>query len=555
MSHSIAVPRQGAATTPRRPGGGVLPGISAMLAGVPRWVTIALLAFALLVPIVARYDAVTALVLTLALAGAIGLLLWPEVATLLMVFLLYTNIPAVAARQHGVPRLVAGSFLLLLAIPLASFTVARGERLRMDRTLAWMLLFLGVLLLTSLNVEGLAFAADRIVTFAIEGLVLYWLVLNVVRTLPTLRRVLWTIVAAGATLGGLTFYQEATGAFHQQFGGLAHRNYEYVALQRGLAADPDNPEVQAQIAEVLRRTDGERSSRAEGPVDEPNRFAQILIVLLPIMAYLFRTSTSPSARLVALVLGGATLSGIVFSYSRGALVAIVVLAAMALTRKWIRPVHLLIGALLLTPLLPAAAPKLVERARSIVAASSLLGGTPSAEVDGAIRGRATEMMAAFQAFLDHPVLGVGPGQYRPFYSEEYHAKNPRLAFRDIEGSRRAHTLYLELAAELGVVGLIVFLAIVVLLMRELAWMRRRFASRSEFSDLAIALQLSLVAYLTTAVFLHLAYERYFWFLLAVAGAGLQIARRTEQALQRQRHTTAGLIPATQNGSALAIRRP
>jgi hypothetical protein len=38
--------------------------------------------------------------------------------------------------------------------------------------------------------------------------------------------------------------------------------------------------------------------------------------------------------------------------------------------------------------------------------------------DGAIKGRATEMLAALAVYLDHPFIGVGPGQYVPFYSEK-----------------------------------------------------------------------------------------------------------------------------------------
>jgi len=40
---------------------------------------------------------------------------------------------------------------------------------------------------------------------------------------------------------------------------------------------------------------------------------------------------------------------------------------------------------------------------------------------------------------------------------------------------------------------------------------------SEYADLATALLLSMVGYFTTAMFLHLSYERYYWFLLALAG--------------------------------------
>ena len=501
-----------------------------LLKAVPRPTpaqALALLAFLALVLVVAHYGSLTALGAVALVAAVIPLLLWPEAATLLMVFLLYANIPAVASQHHGVPRILAGAFILLLIIPLGRIALVRREPLKADRTFGGMLLFLGVLLIASLRARGLGFAMDRILTFAVEGLLLYWLVINVVRTLATLRRVVWSILAAGALLGGLTAYQEATGSFDQQFGGLAQRNYEYLALKGSLLAAPDDPDVRAQVEEVLQRTGGERTQRAEGPVDEPNRFAQILLVLLPLAAFAYRTSRSRGSRIAAAMLGLLIASGIAFSDSRGALVALVMVVVAAVKMRWVRPSHLLIGCVLMIPLVPVVAPRLPERIVSIATAVSLVGDDRPGAADGAIRGRATEMLAAFQAFMDHPVIGVGPGQYRPFYSEEYHRRNPRLSFRDIEGTRRAHTLYLELAAELGVVGLVAFLSIVLLLMRDLGAIRRRWAGHPELADLAAAFQLTLFAYLATAVFLHMAYERYYWFLLALAGAGVEIARRLE----------------------------
>jgi hypothetical protein len=70
-----------------------------------------------------------------------------------------------------------------------------------------------------------------------------------------------------------------------------------------------------------------------------------------------------------------------------------------------------------------------------------------------------------------------------------------------------------------------FLLIVGLPMREL-WRRRRqwLTADGEAADLATALCLSLVAYLCTGIFLHLSYQLYYWFLLAVTGAALQILR-------------------------------
>jgi hypothetical protein len=53
------------------------------------------------------------------------------------------------------------------------------------------------------------------------------------------------------------------------------------------------------------------------------------------------------------------------------------------------------------------------------------------------------------------------------------------------------------------------------------WRRRDEA----LASLSRAFLLALVAYLATGIFLQLAYERYFWFLLALANATVWMLRR------------------------------
>src|SRR5262245_32890114 len=59
----------------------------------------------------------------LALAGSTAVLLfsvglrYPDVATYAVLFLLYSNLPVVAAHFHGVPKLAAVAYPLLLGMP------------------------------------------------------------------------------------------------------------------------------------------------------------------------------------------------------------------------------------------------------------------------------------------------------------------------------------------------------------------------------------------------------------------------------------------------------
>jgi O-antigen ligase len=135
------------------------------------------------------------------------------------------------------------------------------------------------------------------------------------------------------------------------------------------------------------------------------------------------------------------------------------------------------------------------------------------------------MLAALAAYTDHAVLGVGPGQYLPYYSVEYQGK-PEISIRELAEPRRAHSLYLEIAAETGTIGLLVFLAIPLLLLRDLGRIRRALSKRRpDLARLAAAFTLSIVAYLGTGAFLHLSYERYYWFMIGLASAAVGVLGR------------------------------
>ena len=480
---------------------GVVPGIPRLGPAVLAVVSIGLLA-----ALVMRVGPVPALALILALAGSVAMLARPEAATLLTGFLLYINFPAILTKELGLPAFVAGGFILLLGFPLVHTLIIRKERFRTDAVFGLMLAFLGFLLLSTLAAVDTGLAMGRVWQFVAEGLLLYWLVINVIRDLVTLRRLFWVLLAAGGLVATLSLYQEVTGSYRQEFGGLAHRR----------------------IIETGENTPGlgvsSRERRAQGPVDEPNRFAQILIVLVPLSGFLYRTGQSAGARFSAGALGALALTGVVLTLSRGGLVTVALMAMLMVLFGWMRGRHLVAGTLLLITIFSMASPLFLDRISSIVNVRHLLGENRAAlqQADGAIRGRTTEMLAALHVFLDHPLIGVGPGQFARFYSVQYAAKAD-IKFRDILIPRRAHSLYLELGAEHGMLGLGGFLAIVGLVMLRL-WRARRFwlPRNAEAADLSTALWLSLFGYLSTGIFLHLSYQRYYWFLLAVASAGVHL---------------------------------
>jgi O-antigen ligase len=484
-------------------------------ATLPAWLGAALLALSaviclgVLAAIVVRLGPFPALALVLGLTASVVFIVKPHTATLVTAFLLYANVPAILSKQ-GVPGVAAGAFILLLAVPIAHATVLRREPLRFDTTFGLMFAWLAIVLVSSMGAVDHGIALNWVRDYAAEGLLLYWLIVNAVRGMDALRTLLWAVLAAASLLSVLSLYQDATGSYQQQFGGLATRAYD---ASREIAS----------LGSAVRLN--QKWDRAQGPVDEPNRFAQIMLVLVPMAGFLYRTARTRNAAVLAAALGAMTLLGVVLTLSRGAFVTLAVVFAAMTVVRWVRPSHVVAGLLSVVVLASVVSPFFLSRLVSILDARYLLGGGASyQEADGAIRGRTTEMLAALHVFRDYPVFGVGPGQFPRFYFVDY-SKSADIKFRDIVVPRRAHNLYLELAAELGAVGLAVFLAIVGLLMRALGAARRAVAAHDEeAADLAGAMWLGLLAYLVSGMFLHLAYQRYFWLLLAMASSALHIVR-------------------------------
>jgi O-antigen ligase len=168
------------------------------------------------------------------------------------------------------------------------------------------------------------------------------------------------------------------------------------------------------------------------------------------------------------------------------------------------------------------APGVLERMRTVGGVPGLISDRHVSQSDGAVRGRLTEMMAAWNVFLDHPLVGVGPGHFSTYYSMDYMA-DPEIAFRRINRPRHAHSLYLELAAETGLLGLTAFAAVVGVVLWRLTSVRRRLlAARPELAPWAAGFWVAIIAYLAAGFFLQLSFQRYFWLFLALAGATVQV---------------------------------
>ena len=245
-----------------------------------------------------------------------------------------------------------------------------------------------------------------------------------------------------------------------------------------------------------------------------------MVVLLPLAIFRVWAERSRLLRMLAAAACIPILSGALLTFSRGAGVSVVITLLVMVFLRTIKLWHFFVIALVGYLFVLVAIPDYAYRISTVADLAELASGD-IADTGSSVRGRATENLASLNIFLDHPVLGVGPGQTN-LYTTQY---GNELGIKMLEGTRRAHNMYLEELSDTGILGFTIFMSIVLFTMYQLVKVRRRWArSRPDIAFTASGFLLAIIAYLSTAVFLHLSYVRYYWLLLALAGATVHIFR-------------------------------
>ena len=463
------------------------------------------LGMAAAIGLVAARQPTLAIGAVLAMILVLAILAWPDVSTLAVICILYSNAAVVAVRFHGVPDFAGAAVPALLLIPLASYLIFRRQKLVINPVLPLIFLFLMVQVFGTLFAEYIGAAVSSLTNFVIEGIGLYFLITNVVRTPQMLRRVIWILLIVGAILGGLSFYQQLTHTYKNNYWGFAQMS----AAAFGTGSENINGKVLQQ--------------RLAGPLGDQNRYAQIMLMLVPIGLFRFWGERSIMLRILAAGATAVISLGVALTFSRGAAVGFALMLVIMAFMRYIKPYQMVVIFLGLV-LLMSAVPEYRTRLTTLSGLSGLVaedGTSAGAEgPDGSILSRATEGLAALLVFIDHPVIGVGPGLFR-FYYQDY---AELVGLRVLVADRQAHNLYLGLAAENGALGLMCFGAILFLTLRNLAHTRKRWMhTQPELANMATGFMLAIVTYMTTGIFLHFAYVRYFWLMLALAGAASYVA--------------------------------
>jgi O-antigen ligase len=261
-----------------------------------------------------------------------------------------------------------------------------------------------------------------------------------------------------------------------------------------------------------------------GMFENPNDLALNMVAILPMALLVSIRAKSTAWRMISGFLGVMMLCTVIVSYSRGGFVG---LAAMILMLGWYmarrRPGAVAGAALALVLATPLAPSSYWERIISIV--------DEDLDATGSREARRIALREAWETFLTFPVHGVGAGMFQAY--------NPP---HRVETWRETHNVVLQVAAEMGVVALLIF-GFVVWQAVDAGRVTRRLLRKAQparprwgpttgeraapavtpdeavyFEAHAGAMTASIVGWFVCAMFASVAYNWTFYYLLALAVA-------------------------------------
>lgn len=115
---------------------------------------------------------------------------------------------------------------------------------------------------------------------------------------------------------------------------------------------------------------------------------------------------------------------------------------------------------------------------------------------------------AFQAFKEHPVFGIGPGNFGSYYDNYPMESLPKVEYQTVNNQ------YLEVLAENGILGLAVFVLFLIILFIR-SWRAFRITKNPLISAFILGATAALVGILAQYNFFSTLYIIYIWFLMGL----------------------------------------
>jgi O-antigen ligase len=256
-----------------------------------------------------------------------------------------------------------------------------------------------------------------------------------------------------------------------------------------------------------------------GITGNPNDLALTLNLVIPITGALLFTSRGLLPRAVAAASLLLSVPAVIVTFSRAGFLTICAIAIASVScfvkrRAPMPAAAVLVVACGVLPFLPDG---YLERLNTIT--------DIEADRTGSATGRWSDYQLSVRLIAGNPIVGVGLGQ-------------DILALDQIRLRptwRNVHNAYLEYAIDLGLPGLLMFLALLVASLksaRRVEVLAAREPALADLSIIASGVRIALVAFLVAAFFYPVAYQFYFF---CVAGLAVALKRVCRSELEQARH--------------------
>src|SRR5262245_775799 len=261
-----------------------------------------------------------------------------------------------------------------------------------------------------------------------------------------------------------------------------------------------------------------------GMFSNPNDLATALDCLLPLAIALTIVSKG-GARLLYLICAAVIAIGVLVTLSRGGFLGLIALGGVLLWKlgRGRRLKTMLAAALICGVLLAATPGGYGNRIATIF--------NTDQDQTGSAQERRELMERAAYIAIHHPIIGVGMGNFHLYSIRE----------------KAAHNSYLEIAAELGAIGLIAYLIIIFAPLRalhriELQTRGMRSKSEREMYLLSVCVQAAFIAYMVCSFFASIQYLWYLYYIAAYAVALRQIHAAEEEEMESSSSNNQALAP-------------
>ncbi len=384
------------------------------------------------------------------------------------------------------PELQEYRLAMVLSLVVLAFAVVEtlrtGEMAARGRHLVLLGSFMGAIALSQVMTGWSGGAISALITFSASALPFIVTVL-IVTNMRRLRITCGVFVLCMVILS-----VAGIGAYHTGF-----MQQSLVVADHGVGKDDNLDNVPADVIPA----DDDSGARlwrihSMGFLSDPNDFSQALIMALPMLmaAWLRRR---PFRNLVRIWVPCALLIYACYlTHSRGAILGLGVVVLFGLMRKLGRVrAGLLLGMFAL-----------------VAVVVGFTGGRGFSSGEESAGGRIAAWSEGLEMLRSNPLFGVGFGNF----TENFYYT--------------AHNSFVLCFAELGLVGYFFWIGMLVLVLKQLVEAARRAPEDSEERRWAILLRLSLLGFLTCALFLSRTYQPTLYVLLALCISSWHCAEKT-----------------------------